>query len=501
MARERQIGTPKLPRPYLTTMSSSTEAGGHVFLSYVREDRDLVDRLQETLEAAGIAVWRDTASLWPGEDWRAKIRQAITNDALVFIACFSSRSLAKTKSYQNEELVLAIEELRKRRPDQPWLIPVRLDDCTIPYYDLGAGRALSDLHRVDFFGETTSTHLARLLSTVLRLLGVTTDNGRLPLAVRASEQIKAMLPLPERAIALDDLVAGLADRCAETLTDQNVFPSAWPSGAVDGTRFLVDQAHRYLDTTLPVAEALVSGCAFGDERHNALWQRVVETIGGTASKFQSGAVPLLELRRLALLPVLFGGALGAVARQNWSALLSVTLAPQVRSENREKVPAVSLAHAWGPFANAEVAASVLALEVAAGAPLPDDQIAALRSGHRGKLYTPVSDTLHDVLRPLLRPLIRDDEDYHDVFDETEVLLAILATISAQRARADDRYQAGGWYGSFTWRRRYDRGEFEQRVWTARRDNLVAAGAFDAAAGDVAFQAFAEEAAMARSRRF
>ena len=34
-------------------------------------------------------MWRDTADLWPGEDWRAKIRQAIICNALVFIACFS----------------------------------------------------------------------------------------------------------------------------------------------------------------------------------------------------------------------------------------------------------------------------------------------------------------------------------------------------------------------------------------------------------------------------
>lgn len=308
-----------------------------------------------------------------------------------------------------------------------------------------------------------------------------------------------MLPLPERAIALDDLVTDLAHRCADTLTDKAAFPSSWPGGT-DATWFLVDQAHRYLDTTLPVAEALVTGCAFGDNRHNALWQRAVETIGSTVGKLKAGAVPLIELRHLALLPVLYGGALGAVARQNWPALVSVTLIPQIRDQHRGKVPAVSLADVWAPFQNAPVEASVLALENADGAPLPEDQIAALRSGDRGKLYMPVSDALHDALRPLLRPLVRDDEDYDDVFDETEVLLAILATASAQRARVDGRYQGGGWYGAFTWRRRYDRGEFEQRVWAERRLGLVAAGAFDSTAGDTAFQAFAQEAATARSRR-
>ena len=49
--------------------------------------------------------------------------------------------------------MLAVEQLRLRRPEQPWLIPVRLDDCEIPDRDLGGGRMLSSLQRVDLFSE------------------------------------------------------------------------------------------------------------------------------------------------------------------------------------------------------------------------------------------------------------------------------------------------------------------------------------------------------------
>src|SRR5271169_6058406 len=100
---------------------------GHAFVSYVREDSLQVDRMQRVLEARGVRVWRDTADLWPGEDWRAKIRHAITDNALVFIACFSRNSILRQKSYQREELSLAIEQMRLRSPDEPWLIPVRFD--------------------------------------------------------------------------------------------------------------------------------------------------------------------------------------------------------------------------------------------------------------------------------------------------------------------------------------------------------------------------------------
>ena len=144
---------------------------GHVFISYVREDSGEVDELQQELEAAGILVWRDTADLWPGEDWDAKIRQAITRDALVFIACFSSHSVTRQRSYQNEELLLAIEQLRRRQPGDPWLIPVRFDDCELPDYQLGAGRTLTSLQRADLFGPDRRRAAERLVTAVNRLLG------------------------------------------------------------------------------------------------------------------------------------------------------------------------------------------------------------------------------------------------------------------------------------------------------------------------------------------
>lgn len=144
---------------------------GHAFISYVREDSLHVDSLQRRLEDAGVRVWRDTADLWPGEDWRRKIRQAIQEDALVFIACFSERSLARKTSFQNEELTLAIEQLRRRRPDDPWLIPVRFSECEIPDLDIGADRTLRSIQRADLFGERSDEGIARLVAAILRILG------------------------------------------------------------------------------------------------------------------------------------------------------------------------------------------------------------------------------------------------------------------------------------------------------------------------------------------
>ncbi len=156
----------------LLSMAGAELSGvqGHAFISYVHEDSSQVNWLEGKLKAAGIPVWRDKTALWPGEDWKAKIRLAITQDALAFIACFSEHSVARARSFQNEELVLAIEELRRRRPGDSWLIPVRLGDVDIPDIDIGAGRTLGSFHRADLFGKQADEGADRLIAAVLRIL-------------------------------------------------------------------------------------------------------------------------------------------------------------------------------------------------------------------------------------------------------------------------------------------------------------------------------------------
>ncbi len=145
---------------------------GHVFVSYVREDSRRVDSLCRLLSAAGIPTWRDTERLWPGDEWRAAIRQAIRDDALVFLACFSRQSVGQAKTYQNEELLLAIEEMRLRAPGQSWLIPVRFDDCRIPDRSIGGGRLLADLQSADLFGPASQQNSDRLVAAIRQILAL-----------------------------------------------------------------------------------------------------------------------------------------------------------------------------------------------------------------------------------------------------------------------------------------------------------------------------------------
>lgn len=154
----------------MMTDSAGSSVQGQVFISYVRENSDRVDWLCGVLEAAGIPVWLDTAQLWPGQDWRAVIRRAIREDSLAFLACFSSQSVSQSRTYQNEEIVLAISEMRLRPPDQSWLIPVRFDDCQIPDRSIGGDQMLSDLHQSDLFGDNCQRNADRLVEAIRQIL-------------------------------------------------------------------------------------------------------------------------------------------------------------------------------------------------------------------------------------------------------------------------------------------------------------------------------------------
>lgn len=168
LARSRKTGEMQVTPP--AGAAKATRSAGHAFISYVHEDSAHADRLQRLLEDAGVPVWRDTAQLWPGQDWRMRIRSAITRDALAFLACFSKASVARAQSYQNEELNEAVGSLRLRSCDTTWLIPVRFDDCQIPDRDIGGGRTLRSLHYADLFGHHYHRQAERLVQAIREIV-------------------------------------------------------------------------------------------------------------------------------------------------------------------------------------------------------------------------------------------------------------------------------------------------------------------------------------------
>lgn len=160
----------------------------HVFISYVREDSSVVDRLIRELKRSGVQVWLDRSDIAPGERWRSAIRRAI-REGDFFLACFSSAYAVKSRSYMNEELTLAIEELRQRPSARSWFIPILLSNCELPDRDIGGGETLNAiqhmaLHR-DWKGE---------MAKLREVLGTAVPRSDPDIAIRKRGFRSAQLP-------------------------------------------------------------------------------------------------------------------------------------------------------------------------------------------------------------------------------------------------------------------------------------------------------------------
>ena len=207
----------------------------HVFVSYVREDYGSVHRLTELLKAAGIDVWLDRERISPGENWRDAIRRAVENGAF-FIACFSTNYVNRQKSYANEELALAFEEIRQRPWGRRWFLPIILDSIQIPDIPISANLRLRDLQWVRFQETGWETAISKIVATItpsaeFHAISKNEDRGVMQdhsYADVRSSQLRNLLtivvPVFNESRTIRDLVKGLKaegflERCQIILCD------------------------------------------------------------------------------------------------------------------------------------------------------------------------------------------------------------------------------------------------------------------------------------------
>ena len=137
----------------LSTFLAEASVTTRAFVSYVRENSSEVDKLCRDLATRGVATWKDRDDLIPGARWKDSIRAAI-QDGSGFIACFSSAYRDRERTYMNEELAIAVEELRQRPRDRSWFFPVLLDaGSEVPATPIGFGETLRDLQSVSLFAD------------------------------------------------------------------------------------------------------------------------------------------------------------------------------------------------------------------------------------------------------------------------------------------------------------------------------------------------------------
>jgi hypothetical protein len=105
-----------------------------IFLSYARLDLRKAARLYQDLSRRGLDVWFDREDLIPGVKWRPAIRKAI-REAKYFVAVLSKQSVGRN-GFRHSELRQAIEVWGEFPEGKAFLIPVRLENCRMPFREL-----------------------------------------------------------------------------------------------------------------------------------------------------------------------------------------------------------------------------------------------------------------------------------------------------------------------------------------------------------------------------
>ncbi|WP_411734395.1 toll/interleukin-1 receptor domain-containing protein [Paeniglutamicibacter sp.] len=450
----------------------TTDEGQHVFISYVREDKDQVDRLCNMLTAAQIPFWRDMQDLGPGDWWKLKIREAIRNDALVFLACFSDNSRGRQKNNMNEEINLAVEELRKMPPGHTWMIPVRFDEGVVPEWELGAGRSLNDVNRVDLFGESYTNNAVSLISAIHRIMGespkpATTralvDEARLDERPELLRKLtKEMLMDSSRRIDLDDLIVQETRSIIKFLTNDERYSKSLLNGTNEENHAtLVRLANENWEVVRPFCYSLAVAARWGEPDSIAPWISGIKSIVTTATKHQDGYKNLSNLRHIAALAVISVAALTCSAHSKWANFRALLAEPNVPDKYRdgETMGILEATAYWKPFESSESTANIFSK-----AETTDGELSKLIDIYvrqtSGNLYTPVADWLHAVLAPVFDDQFTDREEYDREYLKAEVMLGVTSQdVVLQNARKlghDTTYARSHWFGRSTWASRYAR---------------------------------------------
>jgi len=137
----------------------SAQAEPQVFVAYVVEDLEPARRLCDSLRAGGCSPWLDKDKLLPGQNWPRAIERAIQT-ADTFVACFSPRSISKRGQFHSE-LRYALDCARQMPLDEVFVIPVRLERCTMP------SEISDEVQYVDLFPDW-ERGVKRVLGTIRR---------------------------------------------------------------------------------------------------------------------------------------------------------------------------------------------------------------------------------------------------------------------------------------------------------------------------------------------
>ncbi|UJC82118.1 toll/interleukin-1 receptor domain-containing protein (plasmid) [Rhodococcus erythropolis] len=472
----------------------TSAAAKHVFISYVRQDNAEVDKLCDLLKAANIAYWRDRESLGPGDAWKRVIREAIQDGTAVFLACFSANQRAKEKSVMNEEIRIAVEEYRLRRPGKTWLVPVRFDDGDIDDWDLGANLSIHDINYADLFGDRYTTEAVKLITMIQDVFGGPTSD---PATVQASveqlsaperpakmrELTKSFILDPTKRIELDDLIRSETQRVLIELRSAERFPLQPAAGQADNDADLLiaDLATDYWRLIEPLCWSLQVAARYADTVEQLTpWIRALTALHTYTVEPVGGRTVLIKLRYVPLLACVVTAAVATAGDDRWDnfrrLLVDCTVKPRHGDTRVESI--AEAVDFYAPFAEAGKAApSALAYAAESEKYTLESALAALRTNGIQHRLQPVADWLCAMLCPMFADQFTDNDSYENAFDRAEVMLGLVTqdSISMLVERNPELSWLRGthWFGRSTWRHKHSNSspvnEFAQQLDTAGAD--------------------------------
>ncbi len=141
-----------------------------VFLCHASVDKSIVSDLYKNLKSKKwVEPWLDIANILPGQHWTTVIKQAIDSADIVII--FISNNSINREGFLQREMNFAWERSLEKPKNTIFLIPLRLEDCDVPY-------DLQEKQWADYFGEKKAyTYQALLKSLKIRYEQVLVREG------------------------------------------------------------------------------------------------------------------------------------------------------------------------------------------------------------------------------------------------------------------------------------------------------------------------------------
>lgn len=224
----------------------------------------------------------------------------------------------------------------------------------------------------------------------------------------ARTRLKRYLVNDRARILLHDFTLQETEKLCAQLTEQN-FPTAVPASGEQCLR----RMHRYEQLCQVLIAIISTGCFWGEKHQEAIWAKLLERVGNTASPAK-GESACRDLSSYPALLLLYAGGVAAVAADKYSMLATLLCAPRFRDAG----PEGQVVQRLNPLTvlGAPRISKLLYEQLANG-----NGYDVLCQACPGNAY------LHRLLREPLREFLPVDADYDEAFDRFEYSLALIWT--------------------------------------------------------------------------